>query len=244
VSTFEQRQAAGRLRLEIQGKTVKRSANSGSSTFSASGFDGRASHSTTARYANGQAIYSQGDAADAIFRVEDGNVKLTVRSKAGKKAVIAVLRAGECFGEGCLIGSSQRKCTASSIQRSTIARISRQTVVRRLRHEPALAKLFIAHLLLRVGRVEDDLVDQLMNSSEQRLARLLLQLCAFGGPGRRAPALIHVDQGTLAQVVGTTRSRVSYFMNRFRKKGLIDYNGSLQVHKALLTFLARRQRPA
>jgi CRP/FNR family cyclic AMP-dependent transcriptional regulator len=212
-------------------------------TFTARGFDQRASRSTIRHYLHGQAIFSRGDAADAIFRVERGNVKLTVRSRGGKKAVIAVLRAGECFGEGCLIGNSQRTYTATSIRQSTIGRVSKRTMVHRLHHEPALAKLFIAHLLLRVGRIEDDLVDQLLNSSERRLARLLLRLCSSGKPGGR-PEVVHVDQGTLAQVVGTTRSRVSYFMNQFREKGLIDYNGSLHVRKSLLAFLQREHASA
>jgi CRP/FNR family cyclic AMP-dependent transcriptional regulator len=222
---------------------VRHNATAGGPSFTASGFDQRASRTTTCEYVNRQVIFSQGDAANAIFRVEHGNVKLTVRSKAGKKAVIAVLRAGECFGEGCLTGNSQRTFTATSIRQSTIGRVGKRTMIRRLHREPALAKLFIAHLLLRVGRVEDDLVDQLLNSSERRLARLLLHLCAFGRPGAR-PALVHVDQGTLAQVVGTTRSRVSYFMNQFRERGLIDYNGSLHVHKALLDFLQREHASA
>jgi len=222
---------------------VRHITKSATPTFIASGFDARGSRATSRGYVNGQAIYSQGDDADAIFRVEHGNVKLTVKSRSGKKAVIAVLRAGECFGEGCVAGDLKRRCTATSIRQSTVGRVSRRTMMGRLYREPALAKLFISHLLLRVGRVEDDLVDQLLNTSEQRLARLLLHLCAFGESGGTVPALVHVDQATLAQVVGTTRSRVSYFMNQFRKKGLIDYNGSLHVRKALLAFLQREHAP-
>ena len=223
---------------------MKHTTKPGGQTFSLKGFDQRASHCTISHYGRGQAIFSHGDAADAIFRVEEGNVKLTVGSAGGKKAVIAVLRTGECFGEGCLLGNSQRTTTTTSIRRSAVGRVSKRTMIRRLQREPALARLFINHLLLRVGRVEDDLADQLLNSSERRLARLLLHLCALGRPSGPAPAFAHIDQGTLAQLVGTTRSRVSYFMNRFRKKGLIDYNGRVHVRKGLRAFLQQEYPPA
>ncbi len=215
--------------------------------FSSNGLSKKlASQAIRRHYAKGQVIYAQGDVADAMFRIEHGNVKLAVASNGSKKTAITILRAGDCFGEGCLVGSARRRCTATSMQQSTIGRISKRDMIRRLHDEPAFAKLFISHLLLRIGRVEDNLVDQLVNSSERRLARLLLQLSDFGKLNGRAPAVASVDQGTLAQVVGTTRSRVSHFMNQFRKKGFINYNGSgsLRVHPALLTFLLREPVPA
>lgn len=196
-----------------------------------------ARHAVSRHYRDGQTIFSQGDVANAIFRVEHGNVKLTFQPQRGRKAVIAVLREGECFGEGALISNALRISTATSIHRSTIGRVGKRTMTRRLYTEPAFAKLFTAHLLLRLGQVEGDLVDQLVNSSERRLARLLLQLCDFGRAVKGVSPEVHVDQGTLAQAVGTTRSRISFFMNRFRQQGLIDYNGSIRVHPGLLLFL-------
>jgi CRP-like cAMP-binding protein len=198
-----------------------------------------ASQATSRNYRDRQAIFLQGDAANAMFRIELGNVKLAVASTRSNKAAVSILREGDCFGEGC-IGNPLRTCTATSIGQSTIGRISKRSIIHRLHDEPAFAKLFTAYLLLRIRRVEDDLVDQLMNSSERRLARLLLQLSGFGKRSGRTPTVASIDQETLAQAVGTTRSRVSHFMNEFRKKGFIDYNGRLQVHKTLLTFLLPR----
>lgn len=189
------------------------------------------------QYAKGEVIFSQGDAADAMFRVQEGNVKLAVASPYSKKAAVSILRDGDCFGEGCLVGKSLRRCTATSIQRSTIGRISRQVLIRNIREKPAFAAAFVSFLLSRIGRLEDDLVDQLMNTSERRLARLLVQLAGTGPLSGRVPGVVNIDQGTFAQVVGTTRSRVSHFMNQFRKQGFINYNGRLRVHPALLAFL-------
>jgi CRP/FNR family transcriptional regulator, cyclic AMP receptor protein len=200
-------------------------------------FEKLASQAISRQYSRGQAIFSQGDAADAIFRIEQGNVKLAVASTRSNKASISILREGDCFGEACMVDDSFRTCTATSIQKSTIGRISKRAMVQRLRRQPAFAKIFAAYLLLRLGRVEEDLINQLVNDSEHRLARLLLQLTDSGKSSGHAAAVMNVDQGTLAQVVGTTRSRVSHFMNQFRKKGFIDYNGSLQVHDALQEFL-------
>ena len=205
-------------------------------TFCSSAFEGRAAHTTSSHYAHAQDIFVQGDPADALFRVEDGNVKLTVRAGDGKRAVIALLRAGECFGEGCLEGAALRGSTATAMRGCNIARVSKSHMLARLRAEPALARLFIAHLLQRVARSEDDHADRLLHSSEKRLARLLIHIATPNG-GSPATSVANLDQGTLAQMVGTTRSRVSFFMNRFRKQGFIDYNGHLHVHKALLTFL-------
>ena len=194
-------------------------------------------HSTTQEYRSGQTIFDQGDKADAIFYIRNGNAKLTVVSKSGKKAVIAILRCGDFFGESCLTNRTLRTSSATAIRASTITRVKRSEIVRILQHDPAFAKLFTSHLLFRIGRIEEDLVDQVCNSSEKRLARLLLILADFGRQAEPESGIPKVDQETLAEMVGTTRSRVSYFMNRFRTKGYIDYNGSLHVHEALQTFL-------
>ncbi len=194
---------------------------------------------TSREYRNKQPIFSQGDAADSIFYVEAGNVKLTVVSKRGKKAVIAIFRPGDFFGEGCLGAPSVRMSTATAVHVATIVRVEKVTIVRIIHDDPVFARLFIAHLLSRVVRIEEDFLDQLVNSSEKRLARTLLLLASFGTQSEPHPAILKVSQGTLAEMIGTTRSRVSFFMNRFRKMGLIEYNGSLRVHKAPLTFFLR-----
>jgi len=193
---------------------------------------------TSREYRNREPIYSQGDAADAMFYVEAGNVKLTVLSKRGKKAVIAIFRQGDFFGEGCLGAPSSRMSTATAEQLSTIVRVDKAIIVRIIHQDPAFARLLIAHLLSRVARAEEDLLDQLLNSSELRLARTLMLLANFGAQSKPHPATLKMSQQTLAEMVGTTRSRVSFFMNRFRKMGLIDYNGSLHVHWAMLNFLS------
>jgi CRP/FNR family transcriptional regulator, cyclic AMP receptor protein len=200
-------------------------------------FNRMGTQTTTRDYRNRQTIFAQGDKADAMFYVQNGNVKLTVESKSGKKAVIAILRHGDFFGEGCLARQSLWTSTAMAIQPSTIARVKRAAIVRIIRREPAFAKLFISYLLFRIGRIEDEFVDQIFSSSEKRLARILLLLAGVGLQSKPKLALVKVNQETLAEMVGTTRSRVSYFMNRFREMGFIDYNGSLRVHKTLLTFL-------
>jgi CRP-like cAMP-binding protein len=195
------------------------------------------SERTSREYRNTQSIYSQGDAANAMFYIEVGNVKQTVLSRGGKKAVIAIFRKGDFFGEGCLGAPSRRMSSATAVHLSTIVRIEKPTIVRIIHEDPAFARLLIAHLLSRVARIEEDFLDQLFNTSEKRLARTLLLLASFGAQSKPDPAILKVSQGTLAEMIGTTRSRVSFFMNRFRKMGLIDYNGSLRVHRALLTFL-------
>jgi len=201
-------------------------------------------HSVTQEYRSGEAVFAQGDKADAMFYIQDGNVKLTVTSDNGKKAVIAIFRKGDFFGENCLTRASLRPSTAKTIRASTITRVERAAIVRILHEEPAFAKLFASHLLFRIGRIEEDLVDQVCNSSEKRLARILLLLADFGMKGSPDSGVPKIDQETLAEMVGTTRSRVSYFMNRFREKGFIDYNGSLHVHKALHTFLLGNELPS
>jgi CRP/FNR family transcriptional regulator, cyclic AMP receptor protein len=192
---------------------------------------------STREYKNKEAVFQQGDVADAMFYVVAGDVKLTVLSKRGKKAVIAIFREGDFFGEGCLGTPSLRMSSATAVHPATITRVEKATIVRIIHDDPLFARLFIAHLISRVVRIEEDFVDQLFNSSEKRLARTLLLLARFGVPSKPHSAILKVSQGTLAEMVGTTRSRVSFFMNRFRKLGLIDYNGSLQVHRELLTFL-------
>jgi CRP/FNR family transcriptional regulator, cyclic AMP receptor protein len=193
--------------------------------------------SSTQDYHSGQTIFSQGDKADAIFYIQRGHVKLTVMSKGGKKAVIGILRHGDLFGEGCLTQDSLRTSSATAIQLSNITRVKRADIVRMIHREPTFAKLFISHLLFRIGRVEEGLVDQVCITSERRLARILLLLAGFGMQSNADPELPRVSQETLAEMVGTTRSRVSHFMNHFRDMGFIDYNGSLHVHEGLRTFL-------
>jgi CRP/FNR family cyclic AMP-dependent transcriptional regulator len=164
-------------------------------------------------------------------------VKLTVSSKNGKKAVIAILRQGDFFGEGCVARQSLRISTATAIEATTIARVLRADIVRMIREDRAFAKLFISHLLIRIERVEEEFLDQIFNSSEKRLARILLLMAGMGPEADTEPILLKVSQRTLAEMVGTTRSRVSYFMNNFRSRGFIDYNGSVRVLPGLLSFL-------
>ena len=192
---------------------------------------------TSHDYRHKETIFRQGDAADAMFYIQDGNVKLSVASKQGKKAVIGILQQGDFFGERCLVRRSLRLSTATAIHQCTIARVGSATIVQILHQDPAFAKLVIVHLLSRIGRIEEDFVDQFFNSSEKRLARILLLLARFGEQSEPKSAVLKLSQQTLAEMVGTTRSRVSYFMNRFRKKGLIHYNGGLQVHRGLSTFV-------
>ncbi len=194
---------------------------------------------TTREYRAKQVVFSQGDAADAVFFIDRGAIELTVVSTRGKEAVIGVLEEGSFFGEGCLAAQPLRMSTAVAVQPSRIVRVGRSTMVRLLHREPEFAELFIAHLVSRNVRIEEDLVDQLFNSSEKRLARILLLLAHFGKESRPETVIPKVSQETLAAMVGTTRSRVSYFMNRFRKMGFIHYNGGLQVHSALLTVVLR-----
>ena len=189
----------------------------------------------TREYRTNEAVFSQGDVADAVFYIQSGRVRLNVVSARGKEAVIAILERGTFFGEGCLAGQPLRMSTANAMQAATIIRVDKKTMIDLLHREPEFAELFIAYLLSRNVRIEEDLVDQLFNSSEKRLARILLLLAHFGKEPRPETVIPKVSQDTLAGMVGTTRSRVNYFMNRFRKLGFIHYNGGLQVHSALLT---------
>jgi CRP/FNR family transcriptional regulator, cyclic AMP receptor protein len=196
---------------------------------------------TKREYRTNEVVFSQGDPADAVFYIRTGKVKLTVVSTRGKEAIIGVLERGSFFGEGCLAAQPLRMSTASAVQPTSIVRVSKSAMVRLLHEEPEFAELFIAYLLSRNVRIEEDLVDQLFNSSEKRLARILLLLAHFGKESKPESVIPKISQETLAAMVGTTRSRVSYFMNRFRKMGFIHYNGGLQVHSALLTVLLREE---
>jgi CRP-like cAMP-binding protein len=183
-------------------------------------------------------IFAQGDTADSILYIQRGKVKLTVLSSQGKEAVIAFLGDGDFFGEGCLAGQKVRMATAVAISDCSVMKLQKPVVVNLLHEEPSFGELFVAHLLSRNIRIEEDLVDQLFNSSEKRLARVLLLLANFGKEGRPELVIPKVSQETLAEIIGTTRSRVSFFMNRFRKLGFIDYHGtSLKVHSSLLNIV-------
>lgn len=179
-------------------------------------------------------IFSQGDAAEAVFYIQAGKVKLTVVSQQGKEAVIAIVERGAFFGESCLAGQSIRTMTATAVEECSLVRIDREAMGRVLHEEPAFTELFMGYLLARTIRIEEDLVDHLFNSSEKRLARALLLLAHFGKEGQPETVIARISQETLAEMIGTTRSRVSFFMNKFRKLGFIDYNGEVHVHSSLL----------
>ena len=179
-------------------------------------------------------IFAQGDTADAVFYLQAGKVKLTVVSEQGKEAVVAVLERESFFGESCLVGQTVRVSTAIALEDCSIVRIDKDAMLRMLHEEPAFAELFTGYLLTHTMRVEADLVDQLFNSSEKRLARLLLLMAHFGKEDKAETVMAKISQETLAEMIGTTRSRVSFFMNKFRKLGFIDYNGELHVHSSLL----------
>jgi CRP/FNR family cyclic AMP-dependent transcriptional regulator len=185
----------------------------------------------------GKVIFAQGDSADAVFYIQKGKVKLTVVSKGGKEAVIAVLSGGDYFGEGCLAAQQLRMATATAMSPCSVMRLEKALVVQVLRQEPVFSELLLSYMLTRAIRIEEDLVDQLFNSSEKRLARALLLLANFGKEGKPETIIPKVSQETLAEMIGTTRSRVSFFMNKFRKLGFIEYNGTLEVHSSLLNVI-------
>jgi CRP/FNR family cyclic AMP-dependent transcriptional regulator len=190
---------------------------------------------TITKYRKNQKIYAQGEVADAVFYILKGKLKISIISSLGKEAVIALLGKDEFTGEGCLAGQNLRIATASAIADCEVMRLEKTAIVKTLHEEPTFSALFMAHLLTRTIRVEEDLVDQLFNSSEKRLARALLLMANFGKDGRPEPILGKVSQETLADMIGTTRSRVSFFMNKFRKLGFISYNGKIEVHSSLLS---------
>jgi len=196
------------------------------------------------KYRKDQIVFSQGDPADAIFYIQKGKAKVTVVSEQGKEAVVAILGPDDFFGEGCLAGQPRRMATVSTMGEGLFMRLEKASVVRVIHDEPAFSEMFIAHLLARTIRVEEDLIDQLFNSSEKRLARMLLLLANFGKDRRPEPVIAKVSQETLAEMIGTTRSRVSFFMNKFRKLGFIHYDGGgLEVHSSLLNVILHDQPP-
>jgi CRP-like cAMP-binding protein len=197
--------------------------------------DGR----TIAQYREKQVVFAQSDPADAVFYIQKGKMKLAVVSDAGKEAVIAILGAGDFLGEGCLAAQPIRMATATAISDCVIVRLAKPAMIRVLHEEPAFSEMFLAYVLSRNMRIEEDLVDQLFNSSEKRLARVLLLLAHFGKEGKPEPVVAKISQETLAEMIGTTRSRASFFMNRFRKLGFIEYkyNGGLHVHSSLLNIV-------
>jgi len=200
-------------------------------TFLATGAKGR----TISTHRKGKIVFAQGDDSDAIFYIKKGKVKVTVLSKQGKEAVVALLSADEFFGEGCLIGQPKRLATATAMTDCVTMRVETSEMQLALSRQPSFSRMFLAHVLTRSARVEEDLVDQLFNSTEKRLARLLLLLANFGKEGRPEPVAAKITQELLAEMIGTTRSRVSHFMNKFRQAGFISYNGHIEVHSSLLS---------
>jgi len=186
-------------------------------------------------FQKGQNIFVQGDGADTVFYIQKGKIKLTVLSDHGKEAVVGILGPGQFFGEGCLNGHKLRICTTTAMETCVITAITKTAMITALHDQPQFSEMFMAYLLTRNSRIEEDLIDQLFNSSERRLARLLLLLANFGKEGSPQPISPSISQETLAEMIGTTRSRVSFFMNKFRKLGLIDYNGHIEVHNSLLS---------
>jgi CRP/FNR family cyclic AMP-dependent transcriptional regulator len=182
-------------------------------------------------------LFSQGDAADAVFYIQTGQIKLTVISSQGNEAIVALLEPGAFFGEGCLAGQLVCMATAAAAETSTVVRIDKQAMIRVLHDESTFSELFLAYLLARSIRIQEDLVDQLFNSSEKRLARVLLLMAHFGKEGKADAIIPKISQDMLAEMIGTTRSRVSFFMNKFRKLGFLEYNGSLHVHSSLLNIV-------
>jgi CRP/FNR family cyclic AMP-dependent transcriptional regulator len=189
-------------------------------------------------------VFSQGDAADAVFYIQKGKVHLTVVSDQGKEAVVAVLGPDEFLGQGCLTGQPLCMATATTMSECEIMRLDKSALVKVIHEEATFSEMFVSHLLMRTIRVEEDLVDQLFNSSEKRLARTLLMLANFGKEGRPEPVIAKISQETLAEMIGTTRSRVSFFMNKFRRLGFIKYNGHLEVHSSLLSIVLNDRPPS
>ena len=189
---------------------------------------------TIAEFAKKQTIFIQGDSSDAVFYIQTGKVKLTVLSQTGKEATIGILNEGDFFGEGCLSGQSLRMCSATALTDCTVMRIEKKVMMAVIHRERGFSDMFVAHLLVRNIRYEEDLVDHLFNSSEKRLARILLLLAHFGKEGKPEVAIPKISQETLAEMVGTTRGRVNFFMNKLRKLGFVRYNGELEIHRSLL----------
>lgn len=195
-------------------------------------------------YPKQEIIFAQGDEADAVFYIKKGKVKVSVASAQGKEAVVAILGMDEFLGEGCMTGQPRRLATARAMTECVAMRVDRSEITKIVRDEPALSQMFITHILAKNARVEEDLVDQLFNSTEKRLARILLMLANFGTERRPEPILAEVKHDTLAELVGTSRARVNHFMNKFRDLGFIDYNGRLEVHSSLLSVMLKDELPA
>ncbi len=209
-------------------------------TFNARNFLGRADVGKTIRtFEKGQEIFAQGEVADTVFYIQKGKIKVTVLSEHGKEAVVGILAQGQFFGEGCLDGAKLRTSSTHAVEECLLTSLTKAVMIATLEAEPKFSAFFVAYLLARNARVEDDLIDQLFNSSERRLARLLLLLANFGKEGGAPPDPIALSQATLAEMIGTTRPRVSFFMNKFRKKGFISYNGKIEVHGSLLDAVLR-----
>jgi CRP/FNR family cyclic AMP-dependent transcriptional regulator len=189
----------------------------------------------------GQVIFAQGNAADAVFYIKSGRVKISIVSKHGKEAIVALPGPDEFLGEGCLTGQSSHRATATSLTDCVIMRMEKSEIQRLLKEETEFSQMFISHMLTRITRVQEDLVDQLFNSTEKRLARVLLLLANFGKEGRPEPIATKISQETLAEMIGATRSRVSQLMNNFRRLGFIDYNGHLEVYSSLLSVVLDEQ---
>ena len=181
-----------------------------------------------------QVVFAQGDAADTVFYIQSGRVKVVVISEQGKEAVVGIFGPGQFFGEGCMNGHSVRIATTTAMKDCLVTAITKAAMLATLHEQPKFSEMFMAYLLTRNSRIEEDLIDQLFNSSEKRLARLLLLLANFGKEGSPQPITPNISQETLAEMIGTTRSRVSFFMNKFRKLGFISYNGKIEVHRSLL----------
>ena len=215
-------------------------AKKATATFDAKAFLATVNHArSVSDYRKGDIVFLQEGPADAVFYIQTGKITITVTSRLGKEAVIAILGPDEFFGEGCLIGQPLRLATATAMVESRVMRVDKVEMIRVLHEEASFGELFTAHLLTRNSRVEEDLVDQLFNSSEKRLARTLLLLANFGKEGGPQPITTPISQEMLAEIIGTTRPRVSHFMNKFRKLGFISYNGHLQVHSSLLSVVLR-----
>ena len=208
--------------------------------FSPRAFLGRADLGKTIdKYTKNQEIFTQGATADSVFYIQKGKVKITVLSEHGKEAIVGILTQGQFFGEACLDGAELRTATSHAMEDCLITSITKAAMLATLDTQPKFSAFFVSYLLSRNSRIEDDLIDQLFNSSERRLARLLLLLAEFGKEGGAAPIAVTLSQETLAEMIGTTRSRVSFFMNKFRKKGFISYNGKIEVHSSLLDAVLR-----
>jgi len=198
---------------------------------------------TISTYPKKEIIFAHGDEADAVFYIRKGKVKVTVASAQGKEVVVAILGVDEFLGEGCMIGRPRRLATARAMTECVVMRVEKSEITKLIRDEPAFSSMFITHILARSARVEEDLIDQLFNSTEKRLARVLLLLANFGKDARPEPILAEIKHDTLAEMVGTTRARVNHFMNKFRDLGFIDYNGRLEVHSSLLSVMLRDETP-